>query len=448
MISMAAATERILYQHGDRTLWYADADDLSWRLPVFIDWRHDRADDQMYAHVQPAVCFFYSQMIAINALLEVHDIQGKKDSWVVPKRICEAILHKAPGITPSFWYKWPGADSPSIDVKPPMRTVIQTRGKTEREKKAGADPTRRSFVEWLAKERKIPSSIINAVLDAISWDAPKWMIEHHRALDLGFVRLVAVPFRANWKEIVSFKAKAHGIKLRSIFNLPSDQVEDALEEAGLPAMLTSPHNVGLRHGWRGGADLARIDYTIEAISTDLFESVASRIEGERASRGTAAYVAEFEDAVEAVYKTAVQALRAYLKKVSAPCADVLSSSDPGSIGFKPVSGRHVKVRGTPLSNLPVHIVESGNRFSVFGQSSDRRLLPPPPDEVQALPAPVQAPDDVRERTINGDLEYIGGGGDDRLRVRDDFESRPAGESVLAQSTPSGAGVGTEGDPVP
>lgn len=445
---MAAATERILYQHGDRHLYYAEGESLSWRLPLFVDFRHDRENDQMFALVQPAVCFFYNQMIAVNALLEVHDIQGKKDSWVIPKRICEAILHKAPGITPAFYYHWPDADAPPIDVKPPLRTRLHNSGMTAGEKNRSSNgPARRSFVEWLAKERKIQSSIINAVLDAISWDAPRWMVEHRRPLDLGFVRLVAVPFRANWKQIVAFKAKAHGIKLRALFNLPPEQVDEALEQAGLPAMLTSPHNVGLKRGERE-QDVARIDYTIEAIATNLFESVANRIEGKRMARGPAAYVAEFEDAVEAVYKTAVQALRAYLKKVAAPFADVLGGSDPGSLGFKPVLGRHVKVRGTPLGNLPVHIVESGTRFSVFGQSSDRRLLPPTPDEVQALPAPFQAADDMREREVNGNLEYIGGAGDDRMRLCDGPEGRSPAEPMLAEPTPAGAGVGGEGDPVP
>lgn len=444
---MAATTEREFYQHGDEELWFAEADDASWRLPMRVFWQHERATDMMFAHIVPAVCLYHSQVIAMTALLSVHDIKGGNKSWVIPKRICEAILHKAPGVTKEFYYRWPGDDAPPIAAKPPMRTSLNGSATADKNRPSN-EPLRRSFVEWLAKERKIPSSIINAVLDAISWDAPRWMVEHHRALDLGFVRLVAVPFRANWKEIVSFKAKAHGIKLRSLFALPADEVDEALEEAGLPAMLTSPHNVGLRPGWKGDAGVARIDYTIEAIATDLFESVANRIEGERASRGPAAYVAEFEDAVEAVYKTAIQTLRAYLKKVASPFADVCSGSDPGGIGFVAVSGRHVKVRGTPLSNLPIHIVESGNRFSVFGLSSDRRLLPPPPDEVQALPAPVQTADDVRERSVNGDLEYLGGGGDDRLRVCDGPEGRAAGESMLAESTPAGAGVGTDGNPVP
>lgn len=445
---MKAKHERILHPYDDVQLWFAEADDKSWMLPLHVEWHEDRDIKEHYARVTPAgICFYPTQTIVINALLQFHDIMGRPNQWVIQRRMCEALLRKAPGITALRYYRWPGEAIPPIETKPPVRTTMQPRGLTPYEKIRGNDPKRRSFVEWLAKDSKLPSSIINAVLNAVSSGAPAWMLIHRKPVDLGFCRLIAVPFRANWKEIVAFKAKASGIKLRSIFKLPHAEATEALEECGLPAMMASPHNVGLRRGWKkNGANGARIDYTLEAIASVQFEFAANRIEGQRNARGPASYVAEFEDAVEAVYETAVHALRAYLKKVGAPFADVLSRRGSSGIGFVPVSGRQVAVRGTPLGNLPVHIVGSDTRFSVWGRSSDKRLLPPPPPDVPAVSDPVPPVDDLRERTVNADLEFIGNEGDDRVRLCDVPEGSPAGESVLVSGETAGDGV-AKGDPV-
>lgn len=407
---MKAKHERILHPYDDVQLWYAEAEDKSWMLPLHVEWHEDRESKEHYARVTPAgICFYPTQTIAINALLQFHDILGRPNQWVIPRRMCEALLHKAPGITVLRYYRWPGETIPPIETKPPVRTTIQQRGLTAYEKIRGNDPKRRSFVEWLAKDSKLSSSIINAVLNAVASGAPTWMLIHRKPVDLGFCRLVAVPFRANWKEIVAFKAKAQGIKLRSIFKLPHAEATEALEECGLPAMMASPHNVGLRGGWKIEDNAARIDYTLEAIASDQFEFAANRAEAHRIARGPAAYVAEFEDAVEAVYETAVHALRAYLKKVGAPFAAVGKSRDTSFVGFLPIGGRRVKVRGTPLDRIPVHIVGSDTRFSVFGTSSDSRLLPPPPPPMPALPIIPPAADDLRERTVDGDLQLIDGG---------------------------------------
>lgn len=445
---MKAKHERILHPYDDVQLWFAESDDKSWMLPLHVEWHEDRESKEHYARVTPAgICFYPTQTIAINALLQFHDILGRPNQWVIPRRMCEALLRKAPGITVLRYYRWPGETIPPIETKPPVRTTMQQRGLTAYEKIRGNDPKRRSFVEWLAKDSKLSSSIINAVLNAVASGAPTWMLIHRKPVDLGFCRLIAVPFRANWKEIVAFKAKAHGIKLRSIFKLPHAEATEALEQCGLPAMMASPHNVGLRRGWKLEDNAARIDYTLEAIASDQFEFAANRAEAHRIARGPASYVAEFEDAVEAVYETAVHALRAYLKKVGAPFADVLRRGDPSSIGFVPVLGRRTTVRGTPLSNLPVHVIGSDTRFSVFGKASDQFLIQAPASEVQEVSNILPTPDDVRERQVDGDMDRANWNhGVTRMPLCNVFESETGGEPMLAEPKDSGPRLDDSGDP--
>ena len=115
---MQSKTERVFHQYGDKELWRAEAEDRSWSLPLFVEWRHDKENDLHFAHVQPAFCPYYNQALTLNSMFQVHDIMGRKNEWLIPRRICEAILHKAPGITPLYYYSWPEPDCPAIEPKP------------------------------------------------------------------------------------------------------------------------------------------------------------------------------------------------------------------------------------------------------------------------------------------------------------------------------------------
>lgn len=396
-----------------------------WSLPLFIEWRLDREADIHYAHVVPAFCPYYNQALALKALLGPHDIQGRDDQWVITRRMAEALLHKAPGITPRFYYRWPSDDAPPIE-----RTALDIDIETKRPE--AYRPTWNSFAQFLSKERKISVSIINAVLRGIADEGPKWLIEHRQPLDLGFCRLIAAPFRANWKEIVSFKTKF--MKLRSLLRLPEDQVWKELENIDMPGILTSPHNVGLRRGWRNEADVVRIDYTIEAIPSEKFESEANRIEGKRMARGGAAYITEFEDTVEALYKSLVLALRSYLAKVAKSYATVLPGVKSRILGFVPVVGRKVEVRGTALSRLPIHLTPTDSGFSIFGRSDDANLVRAKAIALPQVPDPVQTIDDVRQRQIEG------GSG---LLLQDADPGGGSGQPVLVGGEAAGIGLADE-----
>jgi len=427
MFSMEKTDNRVLHQYGDRELWFVQAENGSWKIPVWIEWRLDKKNKLHFAHVLPAVCLYYSQSLKLNALLGIHDIQGRKDHWIIPRQICEAILHKAPGITPLYYYKWPSDDCPPIPCAIADINVAMKKPEVYK-------PTWDSFAHYLSKERKISVSIINAVLRGIAEEGPTWMLDHRKPLDLGFCRLIAAPFRANWKEIVSFKTKF--MKLRELLRLPEQQVWKALEDVGLPGILTSPHNIGLRRGWKNEVDGVRIDYTIEAIPSDKFESAAHRIEGKRMSRGSTAYITEFEDTVESLYKSLVMALRSYLSKVAKSYAEVRTGNGAGVLGLVPVLGRRIKVRDRTLDRLPQHITPTDSGFSIFGASDDTNLVRATPPALPKMPAVPQISNDVREHE---------GEERDGLRVPYADPGGGSGESVLVIRENSGDGMGQTGD---
>lgn len=378
-----------LFPIGDRELWFAKAADDSWALPLYLDWKLDRETNIEYALVMPAVGLYVNQHLLLKALLGSHDVQGRDDNWVISKKMVAALLHKAPGITPMAYYRWPDPNQPVLPLSSPLH--ISPKGPKVRSESGSSDYE--AFVSHVSQLNGLPSSAVRAVFRAVMDAAPKWMLEERRPLDLGFCRLIAVPFRANWKEIVAFKFKRW--KLLGLFGLPQADRWTALDEAGLPEALCSPHNVGLRRGVIG-KDTIRIEYQLEAIPSRKFESAVTAVEVARITCGTTSYVASWEKTVESLYRHLVDALETYLHKTALPFAKVSERGRAGLLRFLPTSGLTSKLRGVALRHLPVNIVASNSRFSVFGESGNPTAVRPKAPPVPPLPDIPQINGNLRE----------------------------------------------------
>lgn len=372
-------------------MWYAMAPDASWSLPLHVEWRWHKEADVHYALVMPAVCFYPNQHLLIKAMLGPHDIQGRDDQWLIPRKVAESLLHKAPGVTISYYYKWPDPNFPVLPMTKPMS--LSPKGAEMRNTRGSQDTE--AFISHLCQKNGLPNSVVRLVLRAISDDAALWMLEQRRALDLGFCRLIATPFRPNWKEIVSFKFRKW--KLLGMFNASQKEKYTGLEEAGLPAALCSVQNVGIRRG-RAGRSSFKIDYTLEAIPGRKFEVAINTVESSRQACGHGSYVASFEKTVESLYHHLLDALENYLRKSSAPFARVSERGVEGVMRFLPTIGAKVRVRGVSANKLPVHIVAPDTAFSVFGERSDINLVRAKAAKVQAMSNLLPPTDDMRKRT--------------------------------------------------
>lgn len=433
----------MLFPIGDRELWFAKAADDSWALPLFLEWKLDRTTNIEYALVMPAVGLYTNQHLVLKALLGSHDIQGRDDNWVISKKMTAALLHKAPGITPMAYYRWPDPNQPVIPLSNPLN--VSPKGPKIRTEPGSSDYE--AFVSHVSSTNGLPSSAVRAVFRAVMEAAPKWMLEERRPLDLGFCRLVAVPFRANWKEIVAFKFKRW--KLLGLLGLPRTERQAALEEAGLPEALCSPHNVGLRRG-AIGKDTLRIEYQLEAIPNHKFDSVVKSVEAARITCGTTSYVASWERTVEALYHHLVDALETYLHKTALPFAKVSERGRAGLLRFLPSSGLTNKLRGVALRHLPVNIVASNSRFSVFGESGNPTAVRPKAPPVSPLPdipqtaGHLREPEEQRQLAEPGDWES----GVTGVPLRNVSKGENEGQSVLPSATPAAgpaSGMDGEGD---
>lgn len=365
-------TDLELYQTEDRELWYAQAPDKTWQLPMWVDWKHDRKNDAHYALINPAVSLYTNQTIMIQALFGPHTVIADDTRWLLPRRMAETLLIKAPGITPTVYYKWPNAACPPI---PPAWNMARFTFKDPPERPWACQ----TFVKHVAKTHRIPASVVRAVLTAVGDEAPTWMLRHRKPIELGFCRLIAAPFRSNWKEIVSFKCR--GFRLPSILSLNYTRMMQLLEGIGMPGIMCSPDNIGMSTT----NENYHIDYVIEAIPTVKFEKAVHALETERIACGDTTYVSLFEETVEILYRYLLQALESYCKKAAQPFAQLCASSISGVSRLLPIVRRKATVGGVRATDLPVNIIPPTTSFSTRGIKSDPALIQAQIKALQAVP---------------------------------------------------------------
>lgn len=403
----------VLKPVGDVELWFLEASDCSWRLPVHVEWKEDNRNGNIYGLIIPGTCFYHAQLLCVNAVLGDHTLlEERTDRWLLPREQIESLLRKAPGIHAEFYYDWHEQDHAPIPSHHGMSVPLKRRAA-----KFG------SFVEFIAAERGLPPDVVSVVLTAIGQVGPRWLLEYHQPIDLGFVQLMAVPFRANWKEIVMFKRKPDGL-LKALL-APGRECFRLLSDLRFGATLCSVQNIALC----GTAKHSRIDYTIEAVANEAFDRAVDQIEDDRAERG--GYVARHSKAVEKLYDQIVDCLVRYAKKTQAAWAAVHHGSTVGSPTFVPSIPRCFT--GSSLSNLPVHIVPTGNDFSVFaeeeggGQRITLRKTPAKVPKVSAVPSTA---DDVRPRGGDGDVAEPRPRGTNGVPVLDAGQGAGAGQPML------------------
>jgi len=427
-----------LHPVGDKELWYAQAPDSSWRFPLFVEWKHDRENDIHYGLVYPALAPYNSQLQVLMALLSHHDALDSKEMWLLSRRLVETLLLKAPGLTPQYYYHWPDGDFPPMP--PGFKALKFTR--TIKEDQRSVQPTDQPFAVFVSKKSGLPSSVVNVVLKSIGTYGSEWLLESRRPIELGFCRIVALPFRANWKEIVT--AKFRKAKLGKLFASTNDNQEamyDQLSKIGMESGMTSSHNIALRNG--------RIQYTLEAIPTKKFKDENQSIELKRIRHGHKTYIAHHESAVETLYGLAISSLANYVKQVAYPFAKVRKCGGGGIARLVSAGGKQVKMRGVPLSDLPVHIIPPSSGFSILEEEGDFGFVPPSLTKVSKMPAVLPTPENMRSRQEWRDMDQLDneGGGSAGLPVRYDEEGDAQGEPVLpvAENSTGDSGLDGKGD---
>ena len=409
-----------LAQVGDRELWVLNDPDGLWSLPMFLEWRTSTEDSSdEFAAVWPAVSPYPLQLLSIRGMLEAHSITDSHERWILRKSVAIRILKKAQGITPKFYYRWPDRHFYPIPATTPGRLEVDVATKI-------GHYDWESFLKRVSERYGLPVTMLRIFWRAVTSEAPEWMLENRQALDMGFCKLVALPYRPNWKEIVSLKLKH--FSLLTLFKLPQEQRRPALEAAGLPQALCSPENISAPQGKLGSA-FPRLTYCLEAIPMKRFEKAVNVVEGKRLAAGQGAYVASYEATVEKHYEHILAALEAYLHKVFLPFARLLEGGYAGLPRF--VSTRGGKAAAVNPNRPPAFILPPGKAFSAFGTKGVRPAVRKKTATLPPVPIVPHGTSDVRESA---------GGGSSGVPLLHAGEGGPAAIQVLSVGAPSDGGA--------
>lgn len=403
----------------DTELWAAVGS--SWTLPLWVRWGIEKKSKAIYGVISPACGLYAQQELTLNALFEDHDIQGLTSSWIVPQEKIHELLKKAPGVKPFAYYQAPESMPYFEGARPKHNPHGGVRRANEPISTApmGKMDNPGAFASHLSRQYAIPVSTVKAVMDAMATEGATWLIEFHRPLHLGFCTLIAAPFRKNWVQIVAHKFREY--PMLKILKQPNRR--EILREITMPESLCSPQNIGIKSNHHDNP--AGLDYTIEAIPTELFERSAAAIERARHAAGTT--VENFENTVESLYEPLLKVLQTYLEKTRLPFGKVHQSSSRSKPCLLPSRGDVPTVCGVGLAKLPVYIIPPASGFSVQAESRTENVVLPKVKIV--LPMPTVLDDgNLRQSAIdrNVDPSENGEGEPVRVHVPDEPKKLDAG----------------------
>lgn len=182
-----------LIDDGDVELWLASGED--WQLPLFANPKTVEGTGQPMYYCVPAVPNIQPHHhIALNTHFAPYRLNVDAAFWVVNRSTLPDICVKAPGITPGYYVTWNGERAP-IQREMPTDTEL-----VDHNERPNADGER--FIEFfLRRSGMFERGVMRLFWREFRRVAMLWLGVERQPLDLGFVKIVPVPWRANWKEI-------------------------------------------------------------------------------------------------------------------------------------------------------------------------------------------------------------------------------------------------------
>lgn len=287
----------------DSELWVVTG--VDWEIPVKC--RYCAFNGTEYMHVYPAVPIGFAQAAALESVMSTlaGDIDSVNAGWAIPAEKFKSRCRKADGITPEFYFRWPGTASNT-----PVSEEVEVKAKQKH-----AKPDCEEFLKHVASASGISPEMLTLSWIAITQQIPGWLLSGN-PLNLGFARLMAVPYRKNWKEILLARyptlKKALMIKdrkrlLSMVFTAASRMIR--------MSELTESHE-------RRGRTV--FSWTIEVLHDSGWEKTCDQVEGDAATRlGPLAYVKRWANRVAHIEESIYEVLAEHVEKETAPTCRVL-----------------------------------------------------------------------------------------------------------------------------
>lgn len=236
MSELPAPSKVSVIPEDDWCLWVVRGklpDGFEFSLPIKA--RPHRNGVTRYFQVPGSGTYTNQQWMELTAIFDANDsCPQQKDYW-----FCESNFLKfasaVRGLNPEFYTKWPGFVPRASPEDSPEAIELE------------AEPG------FSASELKFLKRIHYMLDSGLSWEAMKilWLVVRKEAirqlsvdlkpLDLGFARIIAMPYRANWKEAlcVRFQPRLAVLSLLAAFRRPRAQWHEHFHAMGFYNALAS-----------------------------------------------------------------------------------------------------------------------------------------------------------------------------------------------------------------
>lgn len=223
---------------GDDQLWLASEkldDGFQWTLPVIckpfvtVSENPDHTPENYFFIFGANYSWSPRQYAELCYLLDRHDcVPGDQRGWWYKESVLKKFAVKAPGITPEFYVRWPGYEIPTYSAD--FETL-------ELPEEPGFNKDELKFLNHLQRMTSTQSwEALKFLWIQFRKQAILWMSVERRPLDLGFIRLVPTPYRANWKEAMAVR---FGGLLHLFRSINREDRQETLQEAGFFKALSS-----------------------------------------------------------------------------------------------------------------------------------------------------------------------------------------------------------------
>ena len=372
---------------------------------------------------------------AFNTLAgALHPIAANKYSgfWVIPDTKFHA--EKAPGITPQFYAKI---------ITQPDRRKRNTGLKTSEiiEEVRRADPNFKPADDFIKdlwnRTNCCELTTLRLIWLAICQEMPRWLMRTHKPIDLGWGKIWALPYRANWKQIMLGKfpnimAFLRLVKATRNANLEITNFKDEMTSTDMAALVKS------------GQNLRAARWTIELDPNNLWWEYVDGVE-KSVLEGTTknAYLLRYAALLHRTYPYAVEIFRRWVEQTTLPSAairvrrgdnrkELMDYVHPGKV-------QPCNPEGEPVC------VTTDRRTVAIRDSSTGRLVALTPGELQKVPVVDFDARDVWNAGGNHDASDDSGGPATGMLVQHETGGEAPEESLLGAGEQSHNGVAGQPD---
>lgn len=348
-----------------------------WVFPVYIDYY--QGNHKQFAKATPAVGLTAEQHLHLAYHFSVHNAWKKTDSFLIERCFLDQLAERITGIVPEYYFRWP--NSASVPIARSLRRLLVPKDDVNDD---GISEETEDFIDFIHKRRAVDRNILRLAIDLIAREAPYWLTQKKKPIDLGFVRLFAFPYRANWKEILLAKFR----DIAWVFNSNKETKANALREAKFNEHLCRLEMLSIDR------QKLHIHWTMEAVSTKQWEKDTAEIEMTKQASGESVYIKLYEKLVAALAPRILEVFTDYVQKVARAFPQIQRGVKSSSQKMVPYSGP-AKLLPKIGHNIPVHIMVDTGPPKISKRERDSQLIVSPVDGLPPMPHLPKAIDDVR-----------------------------------------------------